>query len=205
MKIIWEGDSSDGTSRILAEPGPYDGYPSVGSLILERLPRAVSHDRLAVAAVLAFGKYINGPISFPNAITPATASAISDYLSPASIHVEQIDFEPRSIEHGPNVFTDFCNDEVSDQKSRIIRFFQPNIWDTFGSSFGANELHVPSNMNLLHGGLSVDGPFWDADLAALVLLSEDYGVGTIRIRGRRRTGLGGLLQSCGLSLQIDRA
>lgn len=203
MKFAWERESNNGVCQIDAEPGPYDGHPSARAFIVDAVPRTISSDRFAVAAVLAFGKYLNGPIAFPNSISPATAGAISAYLDPAVIHVEQIDFEPRRIEYGPNVFANYSTKDTSTQLCRVINFLELDIWNSFGSSFESNHLRVPTNRKLLSGFSECESSSWDQDLACMVLLSEDYGIGSIWVQESRRPEVARLLQSCGLALIVN--
>lgn len=203
MIINWKAKNLYGCSEITVEPGIYDAYPPVDSFLMSATPRSISDDKIAVAATLAFGEFLSGPITFPFAVSPTVAESMMEYLSPLSIYVEKIDFEPRSISAGPNLFCAYADDHLSTQERRVMEFSQPPIEDSFGSNFSGNVLTVPTNARHLSSRWSEepsqDG-FTDPELAALVMLSEDYGVGSISMGREVSSQLIGMLKTCGISL-----
>ncbi|MGP4982074.1 hypothetical protein [Glutamicibacter arilaitensis] len=203
MIINWNSKNEYGFSEITVIPGVYDAYPPIESLLMSASPRSISEDKIAIAATLAFGEFLSGPIAFPFAVSPMVAEAMMDYLRPLSVYIEKIDFNPKAIHSGPNTFCASNYEQYSTQECRVMEFKQPLIENSFGSNFLDNILTVPTNARHLSSNSDEEDlteSFTDQELAALVLLSEDYGVGTISLGREVSSELVSLLKSCGISL-----
>lgn len=100
MKFEWQGNSEAGGSAIIASPESYDAIPFIKELMIDGRPRVVSAERLAVAAILAFGSDSSGSVELPLAIGPATAQSIQQFLSPAWVAVSPIDFVSKALPIG---------------------------------------------------------------------------------------------------------
>lgn len=100
MKIAWTTHDNSGRHGLRAEVGTYDAVPPIDTYFFDGPPILNDPDRVAVAAVLLFGRYTSGALEAPDACSPATASAIVRYLEPAAVSVTPVSLEPRALPVG---------------------------------------------------------------------------------------------------------
>lgn len=214
MIFTWERESPTGTCVLKAAAEDYDGYPTQSVLVTDMVPRTVSADRLAVAFVLAFRPYLSGGIKFPYEVHPETASAICEFLAPASVFISGIDFKPDRIPHGPGIFALNPDGRYSVDRtwrgfdsSRVIELQLSSVSESFSHNFSDDLLVVPTNAATFVADTPDTQPAIFPYMASAVLLSEDFDIGTIRVPSEMpNTQLllkaATLLRSAGLVLQV---
>lgn len=82
---------------IQAEMGLYDAIPPTQSIFFDVNPSDINSEVEAVAMTILFGRFSGGELSFPNPISPHTASMIQEYLAPVRSFVAPIEFNPRLL------------------------------------------------------------------------------------------------------------
>lgn len=214
MKFTWERESPTGSCALTATPGDYDGHPRPAVLSTDIVPRTVSPDRLAASFVLAFHRFVSGEVSFPYEIHPEMASAVNEFMKPATLFISGIDFKAAVIPTGANTFAINPGGKYAVEPSwngfdseRVIELDFPSVSDSFSHNFYNDVLTVPTNASAIYaGGSEMESmlPF----VAAAVLICEDFDIGTIRLpftdpqsdRSRRTAAL---LQATGLILRFS--
>jgi len=214
VKFTWERESPTGSCALMADPGDYDGYPLPALLTTDMVPRTVSPDRLAVAFVLAFHPFISGEVSFPYGIHPEVASAVGEFVKPSTVFISDIDFKVAIIPSGGNVFAvnpggqyEVSSSWVDFDSERTIELNLPSVSDSFSHSFHNDVLTVPTNAAVFYTNgdeLASFAPY----IAAAVLLSEDFDVGTIYLpfsdpRTAASQRMTALMQASGLILRFS--
>ncbi|WP_415296937.1 hypothetical protein [Cellulosimicrobium sp. SJTW-1] len=195
-----------GTHGIKAYPGDYDGTPHLEGLWFERKPQSLNPDRLAAAAILAFGRYCSGPVKFPNKISPAMAGALVDYLSPIRAYPEPIEYYPKAIPEGSNrVRVRWTASESLDELER-----RPTLQLVPSSEFSGavgtrNSLIVASNARLM-SALSTGREDVLTLLAAGVVFAQDLSADTLVLDAEDSTRIvraRPLLAAAGLGLELE--
>ncbi len=70
------------------------------TLLLDRQPRTLSPDRVALAAYLAFDRYCSGRFEAPQWVSPALAEAISVDAAPTWIHAVPVELYAKGLPVG---------------------------------------------------------------------------------------------------------
>ena len=94
MKISFSTNKDSNESSLVASPGELDGFPGIPKLHIGKSIANLSADRLAVAGVLAFRRYISGQVVFDEKISALTAEAISKVLFPRWSHCSPLSIIP---------------------------------------------------------------------------------------------------------------
>lgn len=99
MKFAWV-DERNGRSGIVAEPEEYDGVPWFNSLWLDASPESVHPDRIAVAAALAFGQYVETGLHFDRPVSVGVANAIRRFLGRPNLDISPVTYKQRLFATG---------------------------------------------------------------------------------------------------------
>ncbi|MCC9174260.1 hypothetical protein [Arthrobacter sp. zg-Y179] len=214
MKFTWERESDDGFCTVIASPENYDAFPSVQVLAMDHIPRLVANDRLAVSCILSFGHYAGGAINLMSPVSAELADAAISMLAPASVAIPTVDYTPRAITYGTNMFKlNVDGEDTVDLQwhgfacPREFELRMVPMSDAYLSSFSDEILQVPTNAGLV---IPYDAP---ADVRILpyvaqaLLLAEDLDVGIIKLpagipRTPKLNNVARLLHACGLQLHF---
>ena len=215
MKFAWERESDEGFCTLAATPDDYDAFPPVQVLSMDYIPRLVSNDRLAVSCALAFGYYAGGAVHFMTPVSAELADAAVAVMKPAAVAVPTVDYVPKAMTYGSNLFklsmTDYPSSAPQWQGFGTPREFElrmPSMSDTYASSFSQEVLQVPTNADLLtpHQASTDDKllPY----LAQAILLAEDLDIGVVKLppgisRSAKLSIVAELMQTCGIALQFS--
>ena len=213
MKYAWERESDNGLCTITAMPEDYDAHPTIQVLNMDNIPRLVSSDRLAVSCILAFGYYASGALKLMSPVSAELAHAATSLLEPAAVVIPSIDYNPKAITYGSNVFKlSVADSDVQLNwngfgSAREFELRMTPIDATYTSSFSDETFTIPTNAGLIvpqYAG-------WEERLlpfvAQAVLLAEDLDVGTIvlptgTVRSPKLSKVAALLETCGLQLKF---
>lgn len=180
--------------------------------MIDGRPRVVSADRLAVAAILAFGSDCSGPVELPFPIGPTTAQAIQEFLSPTWIAVSPIDFVPKALPIGVtrmHLTTDAPAERRirnSFDRQRTVHF-ELRRSDRFAGQLMSLDHHIVVSNAWMFGDAESQRSLLAA-LAVAVLFAESLQVDVIEFPLLTRTlpeaaqAVSNLLQSCRLALDL---
>lgn len=214
MKFSWERESDDGFCTVTASPESYDAFPSVQVLTMDHIPQLVANDRLAVSCILSFGHYAGGAINLMSPVSAELADAAISVLAPAPVAIPTVDYTPRAITYGTNMFKLNVNGEHAVDVQwhgfgcpREFELRMVPMSEAYLSSFSHETLQVPTNAGLLiPREASADEQILPY-VAQAVLLAEDLDVGIIKLpaglpRTPKLNNVARLLHTCGLQLQF---
>jgi hypothetical protein len=164
----------------------YDSYGSVSGLWIDKAPRQLSAERLAVASALAFRTRLSGHLSLEKAISPATAEAISAFLRPAYVAPTPIEFRPLTLPkgnsefvvHKPGMEPRSASNSVDGVRSISLDLRRSDRWT--GAMMSFDRLVLATNAWLMaEPGNEVESYY--SSLAVGVLFAEDFDVDSLFI------------------------
>lgn len=204
MRIKYVTDVTDGTSFLEAVPGELDGTPAISRLLFPTPKNNVSPDRIAVAGILAFGKYISGQVVFDEKMSALTAQTIEQFLEPRWVHVTPLHPANLPIPRGnAHIHLSSSIKELVHGDSLLILKGLP----TQGVAYLEAIVSVPSNALLLDAVDSATSwQTFGATLAVGVLHSADLDIAVLKnrewsaIQDSDFEKLRNLLSSCGLGI-----
>lgn len=171
MKISWHGNDY-GMTGLHAEPGEYDASLPVDSLLIDYAPRNINPERLAVAAYLAFGRWVSGDLQLPAKLGPATAAAIERDLKHVHVRPGPIEYYPKPLEIGTREirlnFTEAKTDPFTQDSMTIL---PSSGWN--GGLRGLRSMTIASNAFALDSDTSHPQESIRARLAVGVLFAGD--------------------------------
>lgn len=94
MKITWNGREATGRFSLSASSEMYDGVPAINKVYIDRDMPVINNDVFGVAATLMFGYLCEGSLTLPKEVSPEAASSIEEFLSPARVRVNNIQYQP---------------------------------------------------------------------------------------------------------------
>lgn len=212
MKFEWLGNSEAGGSALIASPERYDAVPYIEELMIDGRPRVVSADRLAVAAILAFGFDSSGPIELPFPVGPTTAQAIQEFLNPTWVAVSPIDFVPKALPIGVTRMHLTMDSPAerkilnSFEKQRTVHF-ELRRSDRYAGQLMSLDHHIVVSNAWIFGEAESERSLLAA-LAVGVLFAESLQVDIVefpqltRLLPETAESVNKLLQSCRLALDV---
>lgn len=78
----------------------YDATPPLDTILFDRQPRALSPDRVALAAYLVFGHLASGRFETPQWHSPGLAQSLSDDARPAWLQTEPVELYAKPLPTG---------------------------------------------------------------------------------------------------------
>ena len=215
MRFVWTPSSQTGGCELTAHPEDYDGCPAPSALRVDFTPRFSSPGRCAAAGVLAFGPFVSGSITFPQAISPELSHAVSAFLGPRAVWPGPLDLRPKAIPRADGTFVlgspvDALPVQDQRQDDRTTRLVLPSSGAEFGHTFGPGLVVLPTNAHLLTPDSTSPLRRLFPFLAAVVLVAEDIGVGTIMLpaqvqRDEIFVAAAELLRSVGIRIAVPDA
>ena len=180
MKITWLNDDS-GMTGLRAEPGEYDASPPVDSLLFDYAPQSINPERLAIAAYLAFGRWVSGDLQLPTKLGPATAAAIERDLEHVHVRPGPIEYYPKPLEIGTrNVHLNLTEVGSTPFAEDTISVLPSSRWN--GGLRGLRSLMISSNAFAIDSSGSAHRESVRARLAVAVLFAGDLTADTLMVR-----------------------
>lgn len=180
MKFSWVSERA-GRSGIAAEPGVYDGSPSLGELWMDAEPEARHDDRVTLAAALAFCAYLSGPLDMQERkVSIGLANELTEKLAPFVQTVTPIEFAQRRFADGAGtlaVHTEIegINHLCADPEVTTGIRVSPSD-KTTGQFLDGRILHTASNASILSAmAQRMHRATCYPELAVAVLFAEDLG------------------------------
>lgn len=179
MRINFSIVAEEEYCLLSAAPGEIDGFPAIASLRLDTVPQKVSPDRIAVAGILAFGRYLSGQVQFDSKISALTAELIARFMRPRWVHVTPLHPANLPIPRGTKTvrLTESISRIASEAVLVVVRSDQYQ-----GAIVGRNATIVASNawiIDQLDAANEIDS--LSARLAVAVLMAEQMDTAVIRI------------------------
>lgn len=213
MKVQWTSNDY-GRSGILAIAEDGDTQPPIETFYVDYLIETVDQDRLAIAAALVFGPYVESRLVFENPVSSGVARAIENLYPNKAVRVEPVSYSENHSPHGDSVL--HVNSHFRDpnfvnrvgQQRQVNVSFQPTDRSS-GGLLTMDSLDVACN-SWLHAELRPDaqGDVF-CTLAGGVLLSTDLSAAGMAICDSSAdeaqlvySGVSRLLESVGLSLVL---
>lgn len=213
MKVQWTRNDY-GRSGILAVPEEGDTQPPIESFYVDYLIETVDQDRLALAAALVFGPYVDSRLVFESPVSTGVARAIENLYPNKALRVEPVSYSENHSPHGDSVL--HVNSHYRDpnfvnrvgQQRQVHVSFQPTDRSS-GGLLTMDSLDVACN-SWLHAELRPDahGTVF-CTLAGGVLLSSDLSAAGVAICETSASAsdpvysrASRLLESAGLSLVL---
>lgn len=179
MKIDFSVFAEEKYSLLSATPGEIDGFPAVSRLRFDVAPSTVSPDRIAVAGILAFRRYISGQVQFESRISALTAELIARFMQPRWVHVTPLHPSNLPIPRGNKTLE--LRDSISMTRAdAVLAIVRKDRYQ--GAIFGADTTIIPSNawvIDQLDTEDEIDT--FSARLAVAVLMAEDLNTSVIKI------------------------
>lgn len=181
MKIDFQLNVGGDQSQLIASPEELDGFPALQRMTIPALHTAPSPDRVAVAGVLAFGKYCSGQLNFNQRISAYTAQVVERFMRPRWANVAPLHPANLPLPRGRSRVVLVSNvDSVFE--SNALRFV-PGIYQSGINQVG-NTLSIPSNAWLID---EIDNSAawhnFGAKLGAAVLMGEYLDLSVIYFDG----------------------
>ncbi|PCC35781.1 hypothetical protein [Glutamicibacter sp. BW77] len=183
MIVTWQNEF-DGQSGLFAEPGEYDGTPTISALWMDCQPKTRHWDRQAIAAYLVFGSTFGGPVTMPHKFSPAVANAMKALSIPVQLDLQPIEYYPQPLPIGERKLILVRDTLVPD---RLLR--PSNQTESYlevlhsdkasGAVRRINGLSVASNAWLHQSSTGLAS--WYPFIAMACLFAEDLDAGTIVI------------------------
>lgn len=204
MRIAWEDEKSSGFA-LRAVPGEYDGFPPVDALRIDRAPRGVDLERVALASYLAFGTWTSGDLSLPDGLSPGVAEMIERDAVPVRVRPSPVLYAPRPMPQGERVVEVVFALPAALPSEPTLAVVPSTIAE--GVFRSGSLTIVPCNafaLDAAHGSK----PGILARLATAVLFAEEVAAKLIRITGvtlgtRERARLQVLCRSVNLGLEFS--
>lgn len=179
MKISFSTNKVTNESSLIATPGELDGFPAIPQLYMGRYIEKLSADRLAVAGVLAFRRYISGQIVFDEKISSLTAEAISKVLLPRWSHCSPL--------HPANLPIPRGSRTVKLSGLPIVEQGHPTLAIVGSEGFSGSTISeqlsiIPSNawcLDRMDQHRSIDRVC--ARISTAILLAEDLDIAILRV------------------------
>lgn len=182
--IITKVTSELGRFGVKVETENYDGAPAVSTLWFERQPRHLHHDRLLLAAYLAFGHHCAGRIATGKKHSPALAEAVGQDAAPVWLQVPDVELYAKPIPRGSRSASvevpGLTSPHAAGQSARLTF---PRADLAVGTMWDRDEVFVPTNAAVVALGQPHRVALRVA-LACGVLHAEDYGIDAFIIRPR---------------------
>ncbi|MGO4145615.1 hypothetical protein AB4Y77_11060 [Paenarthrobacter sp. YAF11_1] len=185
MKVQWTRNDF-GRSGILAVAEEGDTQPPIETFYVDYLIETVDQDRIAVAAALVFGPYVDSRLVFENPVSSGVARAIENLCANKAVRVEPVSYSENHSPHGDSVLhvnshhrdSNFTNHVGQQRQVRVS--FQPTDRSS-GGLLTMDSLDVACN-SWLHAELRPDvhGDVF-CTLAGGVLLSADLSAAGVAI------------------------
>lgn len=179
MKISFSTNKDTNESSLVATPGELDGFPAIPKLHIGKSITNLSADRLAVASVLAFRRYISGQIVFDEKISALTAEAISKVLFPRWSHCSPLHPANLPIPRGSRTVNLSGLPVIERSRSTLAIVGS----DDFSGTTISDQLSIiPSNawsIDRIDQHISIDQVC--GRLSAAVLLAEDLDIAILRL------------------------
>lgn len=179
MKISFSTDKDINESSLVATPGELDGFPAIPKLHIGKSITNLSADRLAVASILAFRRYISGQVLFDEKISSLTAEAISKVLFPRWSHCSPLHPANLPIPRGSRT-VNLSGLPVLEQGRSTLAIVGSD--DFTGPTISDQLSIIPSNawcIDRIDQHISIDQVC--GRLSAAVLLAEDLDIAILRL------------------------
>lgn len=176
MKITWKG-TNYGQIGFHVELDEYDATPPVKALLMDQSPIIRNAEREAIAAYLAFGRWVSGDLHLPHKCGPNTAAAIEQDLVHVQVRPGPIEYYPKPLEIGIRDVSVRIGGHPSVSDLPSIQILRSSEWS--GSVRGLQSIAVASNAFALdsfdmRGVLAIR-----AQLAVAVLFAADLSADTL--------------------------
>lgn len=149
MQFKWDVDPDTKLPHLVWRPGEYDAIVAPDRLVFDKAPNTVSPDRCAVACTFLLRGFLEGPVEFPDSISPLTALSVERYLHPAKVNPTGIDATPRQLPRGTArliVKSGFPSPVVHGAADpRQLQLIPLRSDEHSGALFGIDHLYVISN------------------------------------------------------------
>lgn len=186
MHLSWGTEDTQGLGSLRAIPGYYDGTPPVDSLILGTSPERQESNLVAAAGALAFEAYVTDELSLETPVLPLVADAIMTFFSPLRVRCGYVQHHPRRMAEGQGTFTvtPLGEADSSGTDSPTLGHFDIHLVNSYEAPRGfahKQSIYLPSNASLISPRHENDARRFFPELAALLMLTGEFGVRNIRI------------------------